>query len=87
MDHFAAIQKSGRLFRKKCEICHVRAVDVARDKLILRDGELVGRYTGRDTALFLTNHGRLTAEEILVMVEVLKRQVLQRLPPATSGTR
>lgn len=87
MDHFAAIQQSGRLFREKCEICHVRAVDVARGKLILHDGELIGRYTGVDTTSFLANHGRLTAEEIPVMIEVLKRQVSRRVSPLASDTK
>lgn len=73
--HLTAIQRSGRVFHDKCLICHDRAVNLARSKLIIRDGKLVGRYTDRDIAEFLSDHGRLTDDEIPKVVEVLKRQL------------
>lgn len=73
--HLTAIQQSGRLFHRKCRICHERAKILARRELILKDGKLFGRYTDRNMATFLSNHGRLTPEEVSRMVEVLKRQL------------
>lgn len=77
--HLSAIAHAGGLFRTKCRICHDRAVDVARRQLIVRDGRLVGRYTGRDIPAFLTKHGRLTADEVPRIVDMLRRQ-LQSAP-------
>ena len=78
VDHLTAIQQSGRLFHRKCRICHERAVVLARRDLILRNGELFGRYTDRKMETFLSNHGRLTSDEVSEMVEVLKRQLETR---------
>lgn len=74
--HFENILKSGGLFQDKCRICHDRAVDLARHNLILREGKLTGRYSGRDIAEFLQDHGRLQQDEIEKMISVLKRQLL-----------
>ncbi len=46
-------------FREQCGIRHVKAADLARDALIVRDGELLGRYTGLRVSNFLRGHGRL----------------------------
>jgi len=73
--HLSAIQQSGRLFHRKCRVCHERAVVLARRELILRDGELFGRYSDRKMETFLSNHGRLTSDEVPKMLEVLKRQL------------
>jgi len=73
--HLTNIQNSGQLFRNKCRICHDRAVILARRKLIVKDGELIGRNTKRNIAQFLSGHGRLTSDEVSTMVEVLKRQL------------
>jgi len=75
VDHLTAIQHSGRLFHRKCRVCHERAVVLTRRELILRDGEPFGRYTDRKMATFLANHGRLTSDEVSKMVEVLKRHL------------
>ncbi|HEY0835626.1 MAG TPA: hypothetical protein VGE72_17115 [Azospirillum sp.] len=61
------------LFQERCGICHVKASDLVRDRLILRDGVLVGRYTGRPVAAFLENHGRVGADEGPVFVGLLAR--------------
>ncbi|MCP5372755.1 MAG: hypothetical protein H6907_13585 [Hyphomicrobiales bacterium] len=62
-------------FRAKCAICHGRARDLARAFLALRDGRLVGRYTGRDVAGFLAGHGRVEPAELPVFLEALTRAV------------
>lgn len=69
------IQQSGRLFQKKCMICHDRAVNLARSELILKDGKLIGRYSNRDITEFLYTHGRLSPDEVTKMVDVLRRQL------------
>jgi len=64
---------SGALFERNCLFCHDRAREFARLNLILRDGHLVGRYSGRDVAQYLPGHARLSPEEARAMVEVLHR--------------
>ena len=75
MAQFESIQNSGRLFHEKCGICHDNARTLARLELVLRDDEIIGRYSGRDIALFLKSHGRMSGNEAGRMVEVLKRQL------------
>lgn len=48
---------------------------LARRKLVIRDGRLIGRYSDQIVSQFLMNHGRLNADEIPTMVEVLTRQI------------
>ena len=62
--------ETGGLFRDKCIMCHDRAYELARLKLILRDGQVMGRYSDRDIGTFLLNHGRLTPEEAELMTDV-----------------
>lgn len=76
--HLTSIQRSGRLFHNKCIICHDRAVVFARRELIVRDGELTGRYTNRNIGEFLSGHGRLKSDEVPKMIDVLKRQLSTR---------
>lgn len=64
--------ESGSLFRTKCMTCHDRAYEFTRLNLSLKDGTLVGRYTGRNIADFLRTHGRLTPEEQTTMLETLR---------------
>jgi len=78
--HLASILEAGGLFREKCLMCHDRAVVLARRELVLRGDRLVGRYTGRDIAVFLENHGRLEDSEIAVILRMLKQQLA--IPPA-----
>ena len=76
--HLENIQKSGRLFHDKCVICHDRAVVLARTKLIIKNGRLIGRYSDRDMEEFLTDHGRLEPDEVAKMLKVLNRQLKTR---------
>ncbi|MBD1545180.1 hypothetical protein [Roseibium aggregatum] len=75
IDQLIAIRRSGQLFHDKCLTCHDRAVELARSQLIVKDGLLVGRYSGKNTGDFLKGHGRLTPDEIDRMIAVLKRQL------------
>lgn len=75
IDHLTAIRQSGQLFHDKCLACHDRAAQLARSRLILKDGELIRRYSGTSTRDFLMTHGRLEPDEIDRMVEVLTRQL------------
>ena len=62
---------SGGFFQERCDICHDRAYELARLRLVLRDGRLFGRYSGRDMAAFLPGHARMTAEEAERMIGAL----------------
>ena len=75
IDHLIAIRQSGRLFHDKCLTCHDRAAQFARSRLIVKDGVLVGRYSGKKTGEFLRGHGRLSPDEADRMIEVLTRQL------------
>jgi len=70
-----SIERSGGVFEKKCRICHDRAVRLARTELVIEGGRLVGRYSKRDIVAFLANHGRLIADEVPKIVDMLKRQI------------
>jgi len=73
--HLTSIVEAGALFREKCFICHGRAVTLARSELVLRNGALYGRYSGREIATFLENHGRLSGPQIATVVTMLKGQL------------
>lgn len=75
---FAAMLQSGFLFHEKCIACHDRAATFARLNLIERAGVLMGRYSNRDIAAFLHEHGRLTAEEADIIAAMLRRQITPR---------
>ena len=75
MSHLTAILDAGALFKDNCVICHGRAVVFARGHLGMKDGLLVGRYSGREVEEFLTGHGRLEEPEIRIIVEALSKQV------------
>lgn len=76
--HFEQMLSTGFLFQEKCIVCHDRASEFARLSLVIRDGKLVGRYSGRDIAAFLTEHGRLTPAEAETMTATLARQLAAR---------
>lgn len=76
--HFEAMLATGFLFQEKCIVCHERARELARLRLAIRDGKLVGRYSGVDIAAFLEQHGRLDGAEVAIMVATLRRQLEPR---------
>ena len=65
----------GSLFETRCRDCHRSARGLALQKLIVRDGVLRGRYSGRDIAVFLKHHGRTTPAEQQILGEVLLWQL------------
>ena len=71
IDVFTRQLESGGLYQDRCEICHDRAYELARLRLVMHDGRLVGRYSGRDIASFLPGHARLKTEEADRMLEAL----------------
>jgi hypothetical protein len=71
VDVFTRQVQSGGFYQERCEICHDRAYELARLRLIIRDGRLMGRYSGRDMADFLPDHARMTADEADKMLRTL----------------
>jgi hypothetical protein len=68
------IVADGAAFQNRCAICHGPVEHFARTHLVLRDGKLVGRYSGRDVAGFLGGgHARLDAESSAFFLDVLER--------------
>lgn len=61
------------VYQQKCAGCHKTAAEFARAALVMKDGVLVGKSSGKPVAEFLKQHGRLTAEERPVVVEALTR--------------
>jgi mono/diheme cytochrome c family protein len=61
------------LFKEKCAGCHGNAAEFARKALVLKDGVLVGRGSGRPVRDFLQNHGGLAADQVGPMVTTLQR--------------
>ncbi len=73
--HLTGILERRFVYHDKCRICHDRAVVLARKRLVMRDGRLTGRYSGCDIAAFLAHHGRPTADEVPVLIDMLTRQL------------
>lgn len=71
----SAADSMHELFQDKCRMCHESYRDVARIKLTLKDGRLVGLYTGRDMLEFMAGHGRLTAAEVPAVVTRMARDL------------
>jgi hypothetical protein len=67
--------RRGGLYEKKCRVCHDPAKELARRRLVVEEGVLRGRYSGRDVAAFLKTHGRLTPDEVGVLTEMLLWQL------------
>lgn len=71
IDAFRRQLQGGGLFQERCGACHKRAYQLARLHLILVDGKLMGRYSGRDMAAFLPTHGARTTEEAEQLFDML----------------
>ncbi|MGI9488073.1 MAG: hypothetical protein ACR2RF_19760 [Geminicoccaceae bacterium] len=59
------------LYREKCKICHDPASTLVRRTLVLRNEQLVGRYTDRNIKRLLAYHGRLSDEQQTVIYDML----------------
>lgn len=68
---FARQIASGGFYQERCEICHDRARELARLRLIVREGRLTGRYSGHDMASFLPGHALMSEAEAGRMIEAL----------------
>ncbi|MDU8911613.1 hypothetical protein [Aestuariicoccus sp. MJ-SS9] len=56
-------------FRERCALCHDRARVFVRKKMIVKDGMLVDRYSGRNIGMFMRGHARITPEEAARLIE------------------
>lgn len=81
MEHLETVQDSGQLFLNKCSVCHGRAIVLSQLNLIIRDDQLWGRYTDRKIDEFLIGHGRLTEDEIPVIMGAFVRQLVPSTLP------
>lgn len=68
---FSRQVEAGGAFKDRCGMCHRSASELARKSLIIVNGELAGRYSGRRIRLFLMGHGRLSAEKAEFFYEAL----------------
>ncbi len=75
------IVTSGGQFQQRCAICHGHAEAFASGHLMLRDGRLLGRYSGRDVEAFLPGHGRLDVEGAAFFTTVLTRLAPEESQP------
>ena len=75
LEAFQQQVETGGLYQTKCRICHDRARYLARQNLIIRSGQLVGRYTGADIKRLLSYHGRLSGNEQTLIYNMLTRQL------------
>ncbi len=60
-------------FKAKCGACHQQAAQLARQSLVLRDGELYARNSGRLIREFMQRHGGLEVDEVAFFVQLLTR--------------
>jgi cytochrome c5 len=72
---FEAGLKSDGVFQHKCARCHGRAVAFAREKLVLKDGQLRTRADDRSVPELLERHGGATAAEIEILLATFRRQL------------
>lgn len=72
---FDAMLASRFIFRKKCATCHGRAVDFARQELVLRGGKLYHRHDYKAVEDVLAYHGEVIPAEIPVLIEMLTRNL------------
>lgn len=78
LEAFGRQLETGAIYERKCRDCHDRAAELARLKLrIDSEGQLQGRYTGRDIVAFMGRHGRLTEAEAAIITDMLAWQLEQ----------
>lgn len=61
------------LFKSHCAACHGDAAALARKSLVMKDGVLSGKASGRPVSDFLRTHGGLTPDEVPAMTATLQR--------------
>ncbi len=74
-DMLLAQAGTGPRFKERCGRCHESAADLARESLVVRDGVLHGRESGRPVAEFLPRHAKLglTPEDVTFFTDLLTR--------------
>lgn len=60
-------------YEQKCAGCHESAAEFAKEALENRNGVVFGRKRAQPLSEILKRHGKLTADEIPVVVDVLAR--------------
>ncbi|PWC37698.1 hypothetical protein [Azospirillum sp. TSO35-2] len=62
-------------FKERCGRCHETAAELARESLVVRNGVLQGRESGRPVAQFLPRHAKLglTPEDVAFFTDLLTR--------------
>jgi len=65
------------LFAERCSGCHATAAEFARKSLALDSNVPVGRRSGRPVAEYLKSHGGLEPAQIPIVVESLRRVLLE----------
>jgi cytochrome c5 len=73
--------KWGGVFQFRCAKCHQTAVSFARKHLFLSEDRVRTRGTERDVGTYLQTHGEASADEIKILLEMLKFQL--RTAPGT----
>ncbi len=61
------------VFKEKCSECHGAASEFARKALVMKDGTLTSRTSGRPVRDYLRRHGGLAPEQVAPMVTTLER--------------
>lgn len=66
---------TGPHFKERCGRCHESAADLARASLVVRDGVLYGRESGRPVNELLPRHARLglAPDEVTFFTDLLAR--------------
>jgi hypothetical protein len=72
-DMLHAQVETGPRFKDKCGDCHDNAAALARETLVVRDGVLQGRESGRPVAEFMKRHGKLKPDEVPFFVDLMAR--------------
>jgi len=64
------------VFKKNCQEYHSHLGEIAFDTLVVKDGRLISKKSGRDAAEFLLRHGNgLSPDEAVLVVEAMRRQM------------
>jgi len=67
------IVQGGGQFERRCAICHGSARSFASRQLLVSDGRVQGRWSGRDVERYLGDHARLDATGAAFFTVLLRR--------------
>jgi hypothetical protein len=68
----ARFAQDGGRFKERCGNCHGKVDTFAQKELVLVDGRLQGRYSGRDVAAYLLTHATRSQEEAAFFEHLLR---------------